>query len=64
MLKYTMILMFYFSYINYRLLFYAVYFSLVISISYKKVYELVRRDNEQEKRVYIIHIYLMLMQIN
>lgn len=64
MLKYTMILMFYFSYINYRLLFYAVYFSLVISISYKKVYELVRRDNEEEKRVYIIHIYLMLMQIN
>lgn len=56
--------MFYFSYIKYRLLFYAVYFSLVISISYKKVYELVRRDNEREKRVHIIHIYLMLMQIN
>lgn len=56
--------MFYFSYINYRLLFYAVYFSLVISISYKKIRELVRTDNEQEKRVYIIHIYLMLMQIN
>lgn len=56
--------LFYFSYIKYRLLFYAVYFSLVISISYKKVYELVRRDNEQEKRVHIIHIYLMLMQIN
>lgn len=56
--------MFYFSYIRYRLLFYAVYFSLVINISYKKVYELVRRDNEQEKRVHIIHIYLMLMQIN